>query len=69
MKELQKMLSGLKNMENPINSIHCIGLDRIGSKVPPIVQVMISFFCAVGLASIITAMLKKFKLTRALYGV
>ena len=32
MKELQKMLSGLKNMENPINSIHCIGLDRIGSK-------------------------------------
>lgn len=41
----------------------------LNGKVPPIVQVMISFLCAVGVASIITAVLKRFKLTRILYGV
>ena len=39
----------------------------LNGKVPPIVQVMISFLCAVGVASIITAVLKRFKLTRILY--
>ena len=34
----------------------------LNGKVPPIVQVMISFLCAVGVASIITAVLKRFKL-------
>ena len=41
----------------------------LNGKVPPIVQVMISFLCAVGVASIVTAVLKRFKLTRILYGV
>lgn len=41
----------------------------LNGKVPPIVQVMISFLCAVGVASFITAVLKRFKLTRILYGV
>lgn len=41
----------------------------LNGKVPPIVQVMISFFCALGAAGIITTVLRRFKLTRILYGV
>lgn len=41
----------------------------LNGKVSPIVQVVISFLCAVGVASIITTVLKRFKLTRILYGV
>ena len=41
----------------------------LNGNVSPIVQVMCSFVCALGIASIITVILRKFKLTRILYGV
>lgn len=68
-----KIWNGLKDKSFGIYLFHqqiiYLTIIPLNGKVPPIVQVMISFLCAVGLASIITAMLKKFKLTRALYGV
>ena len=68
-----KIWNGLKDKSFGIYLFHqqiiYLTIIPLNGKVPPIVQVMVSFFCAVGLACIITVMLKKFKLTRALYGV
>lgn len=40
----------------------------LNGKVSPIVQVMISFVCAVGVSGLMTTILKRFKLTQKLYG-
>ena len=68
-----KIWNGLKDKSFGIYLFHqqviYLTIIPLNGKVPPIVQVLISFLCAVGVASIITAVLKKFKLTRILYGV
>lgn len=40
----------------------------LNGKVSPVVQVMISFVCAVGVSGLMTTILKRFKLTQKLYG-
>jgi peptidoglycan/LPS O-acetylase OafA/YrhL len=40
----------------------------LNGNVPPIIQVAISFVCAVGIAYLMTAILQRFRLTRNLYG-
>lgn len=68
-----KLWSGLKKKSFGIYLFHqqiiYLTIIPLNGKVPPIVQVIISFLCAVGVASFITAVLKRFKLTRILYGV
>ncbi len=68
-----KIWNGMKEKSFGIYLFHqqiiYLTIIPLNGKVTPIVQVIISFLCAVGLASIITAVLKKFKLTRVLYGV
>ena len=64
--ELKKMSFGIYLFHQQIIYLTIIPLN---GKVPPIVQVVIGFVCAIGVASLITAVLKRFKLTRTLYGV
>lgn len=68
-----KIWKGLKERSFGVYLFHqqiiYLTIIPLNGKVTPIVQVMISFVCAVGVASIITVMLKRFKLTRILYGV
>ena len=68
-----KIWKGLKEKSFGVYLFHqqiiYLTIIPLNGKVTPIVQVMISFVCAVGVASIITVTLKRFKLTRILYGV
>lgn len=68
-----KIWKGLKERSFGVYLFHqqiiYLTIIPLNGKVTPIVQVVISFVCAVGVASIITVMLKRFKLTRILYGV
>lgn len=68
-----KLWNGLKEKSFGIYLFHqqiiYLTIIPLNGKVSPIVQVMVSFACAIGVASIITAVLKRFKLTRILYGV
>ena len=40
----------------------------LNGKVSPIIQMILSFICAVSVSSLITTLLKRFKITRKLYG-
>ena len=68
-----KLWNGLKEKSFGIYLFHqqiiYLTIIPLNGKVAPVEQVIISFFCAVGIASIITIMLNRFKITRALYGV
>ncbi len=68
-----KLWNGLKEKSFGIYLFHqqiiYLTIILLNGKVSPIVQVVISFLCALGVASIITTVLKRFKLTRILYGV